>query len=127
MMAKIASQVTAAFNKIAAKQPDAIQTGTVQQPTPTASGGGPSDPTGGTAGTQPAAVSGRMAVFLIDGSRIDGTNIQAGDFQVIMEPISIEVTVDDLVICDRGTLTIMTTGRVASGGQTALYDMVCRG
>jgi len=126
-MATIAAQVTAAFNKIAATQPDAIQTGTIQQPTPTASGGGPSDPTGGTPGTPPAAVSGRMAVFLIDGSRIDGTNIQAGDFQVIMEPISIEVTQDDLVICDRGTLTIKDTGRVASGGETALYDMVCRG
>lgn len=126
-MVTIAKQVTAAFDKLAAKQPDAIQTGTVQQPTPTASGGGPSDPTGGTAGTQPAAVSGRMAVFNISDHRIDGTNIQAGDFQVIMEPISIEVTVDDLVICDRGTLTIMKTGRVASGGETALYDMVCRG
>lgn len=126
-MATIAARVTAAFDKLAAKQPDAIQTGTVQQPTPTASGGGPSDPTGGTPGTTPAAVSGRMAVFEIAERRIDGKNIQAGDFQVILEPISIEVTLDDLVICDRGTLTIAQLGRVASGGETALYDMVCRG
>ena len=68
-----------------------------------------------------------MAVFEINEKRIDGTNIKAGDFQVIVEPASIEITLDDLVICDRGTLTIAKLGRVASGGQTALYDMVCRG
>jgi hypothetical protein len=126
-MATIRSRVTAAFDKIAAKQPDAIQTGTIQQPTPTATGGGPSDPTGGTAGTTPAPVSVRMAVFEIAERRIDGENIQAGDYQVIVEPASIEITLDDLIICDRGTLTIAVLGRVASGGETALNDLVCRG
>jgi hypothetical protein len=126
-MATIRSQVTEAFDKLAAQQPDVIQTGTIQQPTPTASGGGPSDPTGGTAGTAPDPVSVRMAVFEIAERRIDGTNIQAGDYQVIVEPASIEVTLEDLIICDRGTLTIAVLGRVASGGETALYDMVCRG
>jgi hypothetical protein len=126
-MATIRSQVTGAFDKLAAQQPDAIQTGTIQQPTPKASGGGPSDPTGGTAGTPPGPVSVRMAVFEIAERRIDGTNIQAGDYQVIVEPASIEVTLDDLIICDRGTLTIAVLGRIASGGETALYDMVCRG
>jgi hypothetical protein len=126
-MATIRSRVTGAFDKLAAQQPDAIQTGTIQQPTPTASGGGPSDPTGGTAGTTPDPVSVRMAVFEIAERRIDGTNIQAGDFQVIVEPASIEVTLDDLIICDRGTLTIADPGRVAPGGITLLYDMVCRG
>lgn len=126
-MATIAAQVTSAFDKLASKQPDAIQTGTIQQPTPTASGGGPSDPTGGTAGTTPAAVSARMAVFEISDQRVDGTNIKAGDFQVIVEPIGIEVTLADKITCDRGTLTIAKLGRVASGGETALYDMVCRG
>jgi hypothetical protein len=126
-MATIRSRVTGAFDKLAAQQPDAIQTGTIQQPTPTASGGGPSDPTGGTAGTPPDPVSVRMAVFEIAERRIDGTNIQAGDFQVIVEPTSIEVTLDDIITCDRGTLTIAILGRVASGGETALYDMVCRG
>ena len=126
-MATIRSRVTAAFDKLAAKQPDAIQTGTIQQPTPTASGGGPSDPTGGTAGTTPDPVSVRMAVFEVAERRIDGTNIQAGDYQAIVEPASIEITLDDLIICDRGTLTIAILGRVASGGETALYDMVCRG
>mgnify|MGYP003673175923 FL=1 len=126
-MATIRSKVTKAFDKIEAKQPDAIQTGTIQQPTPTTTGGGPSDPTGGTAGTPPDPVPARMAVFQIAERRIDGTNIKAGDFQVIVEPIGIEVTLADKVICDRGTLTIKQLGRVASGGETALYDMVCRG
>ena len=125
-MATIRSQVTGAFDKLVAKQPDAVQTGSIQQPTPTGTGGGPTDPTGGTAGTQPDAVPARMAVFEIAERRIDGTNILAGDFQVIIEPISIEVTLDDLIICDRGTLTIANLGRVASGGVTALYDAVGR-
>ena len=126
-MATIRSKVTAAFNNIAAKQPDAIQTATIQRPTPISTGGGPSDPTGGTPGTTPAPVTARAAVFEIDERRVDGTNIQAGDFQVIVEPISIEITLADKVICDRGTLTIARLGRVASGGTTALYDMICRG
>ena len=130
-MATIRSKVTGAFDKLAAKRPDVIQTGTIQQPTPQATGGGPSDPTGGTAGTTPAPVTARMAIFLIDGSRVDGTNINAGDFQVIVEPIRIEITPADLVTFSFAGITkartIMDTGRVASGGQTALYDMVCRG
>lgn len=125
-MSTIRSKVTAAFDKIAARQPDAIQTGSIQQPTPV-TGGGPSDPTGGTPGAAPDPVPARMAVFEIGLDRIDGSNILAGDLQVIVEPISIEVTADDKVICDRGTLTIAKLGRVASGGTTALYDMICRG
>ena len=126
-MTTIAQHAEGARLAILAKQPDALQTGTIQQPTPIATGGGPSDPTGGIAGTQPDPVSAVMAVFEIAERRIDGTNIQAGDFQVIVEPIGIEVTLKDLLICDRGTLRIAQLGRVASGGETALYDMVCRG
>ena len=123
-MATIRSKVTAAFNKIAAKQPDAIQTATIQRPTPISTGGGPSDPTGGTPAT-PDPVTARAAVFEIDEKRIDGTNVFAGDFQVIIEPTTIEVTLADTIAVDRGTLTIRSLGRVASGGNTALYDMVC--
>lgn len=125
-MTTIRAKVTAAFDKIAAKQPDAIQTGSIQQPAPIV-GGGPSDPDGGTPGATPDPVSARMAVFDVGDDRIDGTNIQAGDLQVIVEPLSIEVTLDDSVVCDRGTLSIVNLGRVASGGETALYDMICRG
>jgi hypothetical protein len=126
-MATVRSRVTGAFDKLATQQPDIIQIGTIQQPTPTSSGGGPSDPTGGTAGTAPDPVSVRMAVFEIAERRIDGTNIQAGDYQVIVEPTSIEITLDDLIICDRGTLTIAMLGREAPGGITLLNDLVCRG
>ena len=125
-MTTIRAQVTAAFDTLVAKQPDAVQTGSIQQPTPTSTGGGPTDTTGGMAGTQPAAVPARMAVFEIAERRIDGTNILAGDFQVIIEPIGIEITLEDKIICDRGTLTIAKLGRVASGGVTALYDAVGR-
>jgi len=121
-MATIRSKVTGAFDKIAAKQPDAVQTGSIQHTTRT--GGGPSDPTGGSVTT--ATTEARMAVFEIAEKRVDGTNILAGDFQVIIEPIGIEVTLEDLIICDRGTLTIAKLGRVASGGETALYDAVGR-
>ena len=126
-MTTIRSKVTAAFDKLAAKQPDAIQWGSIQQPTPVGTGGGPSDATGGTPGVALDPVPARMAVFEIAEKRIDGTNIQAGDFQVIVEPVAIEITLADRVICDRGTLIIAKLGRVASGGETALYDMVCRG
>jgi hypothetical protein len=130
-MATVRSRVTKAFDKLAAKQPDIIQTGTIQQPTPQATGGGPSDPSGGTAGTTPAPVSARMAIFLIEGRRVDGTNIFAGDFQVIIEPMTIEITQDDTVTFSWGGVTkahvIADTGRVASGGETALYDLVARG
>ena len=121
-MTTIRAQVAAAFDKLVAKQPDAVQTGSIQRTTRT--GGGPSNPTGGTATT--ALTAARMAVFEVAERRVDGTNILAGDFQVIIEPIIIEVTLDDMIICDRGTLTIAKLGRVASGGVTALYDAVGR-
>lgn len=122
-MTTIRSKVTAAFDKLAAKQPDAIQTGAIRRVE--RSGGGPSDPDGGT--VTETDYPARMAVFEIGADRVNGTNILAGDLQVIVEPISIEVTAEDQVICDRGTLTIAKLGRVASGGTTALYDMICRG
>lgn len=122
-MTTIRSKVTAAFDKIAARQPDAIQTGAIRRVE--RSGGGPSDPDGGAVTTTDYPA--RMAVFEIGADRIDGSNILAGDLQVVVEPISIEAAPEDKVICDRGTLTIVQLGRVASGGETALYDMVCRG
>jgi hypothetical protein len=122
-MSTIRSKVTAAFDKLAAKQPDVIQTGAIRRTV--RSGGGPSDPDGGAVTTTDFPA--RMAVFEIGVDRIDGSNILAGDLRVIVEPISIEVTAEDQVICDRGALTIAKLGREASGGETALYDMLCRG
>jgi hypothetical protein len=128
-MATIRSEVTGAFDKLAAKRPDVIQTGTIDRVGETY-GDGPANPTGGTQGP-PSKYTARMAVFLVDGSRVDGTAIKAGDFQVIVEPIGIEITSSDLVTFSFAgvtkTRTIMDTGRVASGGETALYDLVARG
>lgn len=125
-MTTIRQHVTRAFDRIAEAQPDAIQTGAIQQPAPV-SGGGPSDPTGGTVGPSPDPIPVRMAVFELGADRINGTSILAGDLQVIVEAGPVEFSASDLVICDRGTLTIAKLGRVASGGETALYDMICRG
>lgn len=122
-MTTIRSKVTELFDKLAAKQPDVIQTGAIRRTE--RAGGGPSDPDGGVVTTTDYPA--RMAVFEIGVDRIDGSNILAGDLRVIVEPISIEVTAEDRVICDRGELTIAKLGREASGGTTALYDMLCRG
>lgn len=127
----IQARVTAAFDKIEAAYPEAIQTGSIQQPTPTASGGGPSDPTGGTAGTPPDPIPARMAVFPMslssNAGRVDGTNILATDFQVIVEPIATAITENDRIICSEGELVVIQLGKYASGGVTHIYDMVCRG
>ncbi|MFY0682613.1 MAG: hypothetical protein JXR13_18720 [Thalassovita sp.] len=125
-MTSIRSHVAEAFDKIARAQPDALQTGAIQQPTPS-SGSGPSNPAGGTLGVQPEPLPARMVVVEIAFGRIDGANILAGDFQVIVEPVAEEISIKDRVICDRGTLKIISLGRVATGGETAVYDMVCRG
>lgn len=122
-MGVIRNKITGVFDKLAAKHPELIQTGAVRRYA--RAGGGPSDPNGSMVTN--ADTSARMAVFEIAERRINGTNIFAGDFQIIVEPIGIEVTLADKVVCDRGTLTIAKLGREASGGETLLYDMVCRG
>jgi len=91
-------------------------------------GGGPSDPAGGTETI--VEYSAHMAVFPVDlmrEDRIDGTNVKSGDFQVICEAIETELTADDRLICDQGTLTIVRLGRIAPAGVTVAYDMVARG
>jgi len=88
-------------------------------------GGGPSDPTGGTSATTPYPA--QMAVFSVSDDRIDGTNILAGDFQVIVEALDIEITAQDIVSCSEGELTIKRLGKIAPAGVTVAYDMVCRG
>jgi hypothetical protein len=122
-MGEIRNKITGVFAKLVVERPEFIQTGSIRRST--RAGGGPSDPSGSTVTN--ADTSARMAVFEIAERRIDGTNIFAGDFQIIVEPLGIEVTLADKVICDRGELTIAKLGREASGGETLLYDMVCRG
>lgn len=121
-MSTIRSKVTAAFDKLAAKQPDAIQTGAIRRTE--RAGGGPSDPDGGTATTTDYPA--RMVVLDIDVRRVDGTNIRVGDHEVIVEPTSVEITLEDKVVCDRGLLSIASFKRTATGGETALYELICR-
>lgn len=101
------------------------QAGTVTRTT--IAGGGPADPTGGTAST--ADTTARMAVFPVSDSRIDGTNIKAGDFQVICD--AVDVSADDTITASFGgaalNLTIVKLGRIAPAGVTVAFDMVCRG
>ena len=125
-MTTIRSQVTGVFDKLVAKQPDAVQTGIIQQPTPTGTGGGPTDTTGGVPGVTPSPASARMVVLDIDVKRVDGTNIRVGDHEIIVEPTSIEITLEDKITCDRGLLTIASFKRTATGGETALYELICR-
>ena len=103
------------------------QAGTVTRTTIT--GGGPADPTGGTASTTDYAA--QMAVFPVTDDRIDGTNIKAGDFQVICEATDVELTADDRITASFGgvslDLTIVRLGRIAPAGVTVAYDVVCRG
>lgn len=100
------------------------QLGTVTRVTRT--GGGPSDPTGGTVTLAPYEA--HMAVFPVSDSRIDGTNIKAGDFQCIVGRAPIEITADDKISCSEGEdMTIIKLGKIAPAGVTVAYDMVIRG
>lgn len=121
-MTTIRSKVSAAFDKLAAKQPDAIQTGAIRRTE--RAGGGPSDPDGGTVTTTDYPA--RIVVLDVDVRRVDGTNIRVGDHEIIVEPTSIEITLKDKVVCDRGLLNIASFKRTATGGETALYELICR-
>ena len=105
-------------------------------------GGGPSDPTGGSTATTDYPA--RMALFTIDQSDVDGTFIKAGDWRVILsgeEPsdaadwddghstASIEgitPTTTDLLVTDEGILTIINPGKSSPAGTVTHYKMVAR-
>lgn len=89
------------------------------------SGGGPSDPYGGTTTTTRYPV--RLAVFPIEIDRIDGTNIKSGDYRLICATADIEIEVWDKIECSEGTLSIKDLGRFAPDGTVIFYDMVARG
>lgn len=87
-------------------------------------GGGPSDPSGGSTVTTRYPV--RMAVFLIEDDRVDGTNIFSGDYRIICERAEVEIEASDRIECSEGTLTIADTGKFAPAGAVIFYDMVAR-
>lgn len=97
------------------------QAGTITRVTVT--GGGPSDTTGGSETS--VDTSAKMAVFPISDDRIDGTNVKAGDWQVIVEPV--DAHVDDTVTVDGKSLRIVHLGEINPAGTLVAYDMVCRG
>lgn len=103
-------------------------TGTITRTTIT--GGGPSDPSGGT--TSEADTPLLMAVFEVSPDRIDGTNIKAGDFQAIVQASAdIEINTDDTLTVAYGgrelNLRVIRLGKIAPAGTVVAYDMVCRG
>lgn len=89
------------------------------------SGGGPSDPSGGTTTTTRYDV--RLAVFPIEIERIDGTNIFSGDYRLICSTADVELKLSDKIECSEGTLTIRDLGRFAPDGTIIFYDMVATG
>tara|TARA_R100001369_G_scaffold86440_1_gene120952 strand:- start:542 stop:898 length:357 start_codon:yes stop_codon:yes gene_type:complete len=89
------------------------------------SGGGPSDPSGGSTTTTRYDV--RLAVFPIEIERIDGTNIFSGDYRLICSTAEVELKLSDKIECSEGTLTIADLGRFAPDGTIIFYDMVARG
>ncbi|MAM60860.1 hypothetical protein [Maritimibacter sp. UBA3975] len=126
-MTTLAAKVTAAFDKIAAARPQAIQTATIRKTA--VSGGGPSDTSGGTA--TPTDYSVRVAVFSIPLPRvgytlIDGTNIQATDYQVVVESFAVELEPGDKIIVTQGMLRVVDPGAIAPGGTVLAYDAVAR-
>lgn len=117
------AKITRAFDNVAAAAPQAIQTGTIKRVART--GGGPSSTTASTEAE--TTFTARMAVFEISDSRLNDTNIKAGDLQCVVEWKSdVEITADDLIIITRGECRIIKLGRIAPAGVTLAYDMVIR-
>lgn len=124
----LTAKVTAAFDKIAAKYPQAVQTATIRKTTIT--GGGPADPDGGTETV--TDYTARVAVFDINRYRVgqetaNGTAIAATDLQVVVEWFGAEIELGDKIIADRGTLSVIDPGKIAPGGTVLAWDTVCRG
>ena len=98
------------------------ETGAIRRTVTT--GGGPSDPTGGTVVTTDYPC--QLAAFPVDQKDVDGTVIKAGDFRVMVAPLAIVPTTTDKVVCSLGLLTIVDAGQFAPAGTTTHYYMVGR-
>ncbi len=120
---------------------DKGETGAIRRTVTT--GGGPSDPSGGTSTTTDYPC--RLAAFPVDQRDIDGTFIKAGDWRVLVAPTISEdqaalwqsiylaedialitPTTTDLLVCSQGVLTIIDAGRFAPAGTVTHYRMVVR-
>ena len=89
-------------------------------------GGGPSDPTGGSSTTtdHPA----RLALFPVSQADVDGTFIKSGDWRVLVstEGLTIDPTTTDRLVTSDGVLTIIEPGKFAPAGEVTHYSMVAR-
>lgn len=90
----------------------------------TATGGGPA----ATSDLAPSSQDypARMAVFPVSLKDVDGTLVKAGDFRVLVEPLAVDPTTTDRVVCSEGVLTIVDAGKFAPAGTVTHYSMVAR-
>lgn len=89
-------------------------------------GGGPSDPDGGTETTTDHAC--RVAVFPVDQKDVDGTLIKSGDWRALIATGGLQVvpTTTDLLVCSIGVLTIVDPGEFKPAGAVTHYRMLVR-
>jgi len=89
-------------------------------------GGGPSDPTGGSTATNDYPA--RLALFPVSQKDVDGTFIKAGDWRVLVstEGLTIDPTTTDRLVTSEGVLTIIEPGKFAPSGTVTHYSMVAR-
>ena len=90
------------------------------------SGGGPSDPTGGTETVTEYPC--RVAAFPVDQRDVDGTFIKSGDWRALIATGGLDVvpTTTDLLVCSVGVLTIVDPGEFKPAGTVTHYRMLAR-
>lgn len=106
------------------------------------SGGGPSDPTGGTEITIDYPI--RFALMPVEMKDVDGTFIKSGDWNVTASALppadaadwdvghstapidTITVTTGDRLVTNEGVLTVVDPGRLSPGGSLVMYQMTVR-
>lgn len=90
------------------------------------SGGGPSDPTGGTETTTDHPC--RVAVFPVEQKDVDGTFIKSGDWRALIatDGLGVVPTTTDLLVCSVGVLTIVDPGEFKPAGAVTHYRMLVR-
>jgi len=89
-------------------------------------GGGPSDPTGGTSAVTDYPI--QAALFPVSLADVDGTFIKAGDWRVLASTagLTITPTTSDQLVCTEGTLRIVDAGKFAPAGKITHYNMIAR-
>ena len=90
------------------------------------SGGGPTDPTGGTSTLTDYPC--QVALFPVSLRDVDGTFIKAGDWRVLLSTagLTITPTTTDKMVCSEGVLTIVDAGKFAPAGQVTHHKMIAR-